>query len=207
MEKYISIEGSFIRRQYLPHLAMVSILCVVSGFFVSFRNLDSNQAAKVMEMYVVFAGIMLMTPLFMPEQNREIWLLEKSKAIQMWKLYLLRVLAAVVLIAVVVSVFEGVMYLGNSEFPVQKLWLGSFSQLLFVGSIGFFASGVTNQAVIGYMVSVLYYFISIGASKYLGKLALFQMTKGSYDFMAEMLLLSLVLVAGGMVIREKLNAV
>lgn len=58
MERYLSAGSSFIRRQYAPHLGITLLFCCMSGFFVSFRNLDAMQAAKVMEMYVAFNGIL-----------------------------------------------------------------------------------------------------------------------------------------------------
>jgi len=197
MERYLSAGSSFIRRQYAPHILLVLFFCGISGFFVSFRNLDALQAAKVMEMYAVFTGILLLTPLFMPEQNREIWLLKRSKSMPLWRLYLIRVLIAVLLLALVVTVFTQRMRGSGSVFPMGRLWLGSFTEILFLGSIGFFVSGITNQAVLGYMVSVLYFMGNIGASKYLGKLALFQMMKGEYDFIPVMLAAAFVLLAGG----------
>ena len=72
MEKYLSAGSSFVRRQYAPHLLLTLLFALMSGFFVSFRNLDGVQAAKVMELYASFGGILLLTPLFLPEQNREI---------------------------------------------------------------------------------------------------------------------------------------
>lgn len=205
MEKYLRAGSSFIRRQYAPHLLATLLFCCMSGFFVSFRNLDASQAAKVMEMYGAFTGILLLTPLFLPEQNREIWLLEKSKATPLWKLYLIRLLAAAVLLAVVVTVFLQMLKQGNSQFDGTKLWIGSFCELFFLGSIGFFVSGITNQVVLGYMVSVVYFFVNIGAAKYLGDLALFQMMKGEYDFAVPMTLAALLLVAGGILLREKME--
>ena len=64
-------------------------------------------------------------------------------------------------------------------------------------------SGITNQVILGYMVSVLYFMVNIGGSKYLGKFALFQMMKGSYDFAALMLPVAFLLLAGGIVLRER----
>lgn len=203
MERYLNAGGSFIRRQYAPHILLTVLFCVMSGFFVSFRNLDASQAAKVMEMYIAFTGILLLTPLFMPEQNREIWLLERSKATPLWQLYLIRVLEAVVLLMAIVTVFVFLMRQGGSVFSVSSLWLGSFAEIFFLGSIGFFVSGITNQVILGYMVSVLYFMVNIGGSKYLGKFALFQMMKGSYDFVALMLPAAFVLLAGGIILREK----
>lgn len=205
MERYLNAGSSFVRRQYAPHLALTLLFCCMSGFFVSFRNLGAEQAAKVMEMYVAFTGILLLTPLFMPEQNREIWLLEKSKAMPMWRLYLMRVVEAVVCLAFIVTVFIQVMKQGDSQFPVGDMWSGSFCEILFLGSIGFFVSGITNQVVLGYMVSIVYFLANIGAAKYLGKFALFQMMRGTYDFVWILLTAAIVLIVGGIVLREKLN--
>lgn len=205
MEKYLSVGNSFLRRQYLPHLLVTLLLCIMSGFFVSFQNLSPEQAAKVMEMFVIFTGILLFTPLFMPEQNREIWLLEKSKQTSLWQLYLVRILEALVLLAVIVTVFIGILSLGNSEFEVGKLWLGSFVEILYLGAVGFFVSGITNQVVLGYMVSILYFVGNIGGCKYFGKLALFQMMKGEYGFIPWMAEGTVILLVAGIAIREKIN--
>ena len=203
MERYLNVGSSFIRRQYAPHILLTVLFCVMSGFFVSFRNLDASQAAKVMEMYIAFTGILLLTPLFMPEQNREIWLLERSKATPLWQLYLIRILEAVVLLMMVVTVFVFLLKQGGSVFSVGSLWLGSFAEIFFLGSIGFFVSGITNQVILGYMVSVIYFMLNIGGSKCLGKFALFQMMKGSYDFTALMLPTAFLLLAGGIILRER----
>lgn len=205
MERYLNAGSSFVHRQYAPHLAVTLLFSCMSVFFVSFRNLGEAQAAKVMEMYVAFTGILLLTPLFMPEQDRELWLLEKSKAMPMWKLYLIRVTEAVICLAVIITVFIQVMEQGNSQFPLWKMWSGSFCEILFLGSIGFFVSGITNQVILGYMVSVIYFVVNIGAAKYLGKFALFQMMKGTYDFVWVMLAAAVALILSGILLREKMS--
>lgn len=204
MEKYLKTGSSFVRRQYAPHLMVTLLFCLMSGFFVSFRNLDPSQSAKVMEMYASFAGILLLTPLFLPEQNREIWLLKRSKAEPLWQLYLIRLMLAVLFLALIVTGFIQMMRQGGSQFDIKSLWIGSFCEMLFLGSIGFFVSGITNQMVLGYMVSVLYFVANIGAAKYLGKFALFQMTKGQYDFAIPMTAAALILIAGGILLRERM---
>ena len=205
MEKYLKLGSSFLRKQYLPHLLITALFCVMSGFFVSFRNLSPEQAAKVMEMFVIFTGILLLTPLFMPEQNTQIWLLEKSKKTSLWQLYLVRILEAVILLAVIVTVFISVLYMGDSEFTVGKLWMGSFCEIFFLGAVGFFVSAVTNQVILGYMAAVIYFITNIGGSRYFGKLALFQMMKGKFTFVPWMFAGAVVLLFAGIVIREKIN--
>ena len=169
---------------------------------MSFRNLTQAQAAQVMEMYVVLTGIVLFTPLFLPEQDKEIWRLEQSKVSPMWKLYLLRALSAFAVQAAVITVFVGILAFKNDGLAAGVLWRGSFCQALFLGSLGYFVSALTNQAVLGYMISILYYAANVGVSERLGCLGLFQMMRGKAGFELPMLGAALVLTAGGAALRE-----
>lgn len=203
MEKYAALTVSFWKRQYYPHLLLVLVFVVVSGGFVSFRNLDGTQAAKVMEMYVSFAGIFLFTPLFMPEQDKEIWSLERSKQMPMWAVYLPRLLSALAAFSVVLFVFFVLLVQGGGSFEAVPLFRGAFCEILFLGSVGFFASAVTNNAVIGYMLAFVYYALSIGGKKLLGRLALFQMMQGEYGSWGYWLACGLLLFTAGCFLRER----
>lgn len=203
MEKYLRIAGKFLTKQYFPHILIALLLCFISGGFMSFRNLDMSQAAKIMEMYVAFFGILFFTPLFIPEQDREIWALEKSKMLPMWKLYLVRMAEAVLLLVLFVTIFVLMVLNGSRGIDGWELWLNSFCEILFLGSIGFFVSAVTNQAVLGYMVSIIYFAANFGGRKYFYKFALFQMMEGKTDFWEYMLLGAVIFLGTGVLIREK----
>lgn len=203
MEKYLRVGGSYFRGQYLPHLLIACLYCGVSGCFMSFSNLNVVQSAKVLEMYVNFAGILLMTPLLMPEQNREIWQLEKSKVTPMWQIYLVRLLIALCFVILIFTAFPVILERNDSVFLWDKMWLGGISEMIFLGSIGFAAAAVTNQVVLGYMLAVIYFVANSGGRKYFGKLALFQMMAEKYDFAGWMLGASVVLIAGAIAIRER----
>ena len=205
MEKYEKLTVSFVKRQYYPHLLLALLFVAVSDGFVSFKGLESAQAAKVMEMYVAFVGILLFTPLFMPEQDKEIWDLERSKATDMWKVYLPRLILALIGCLFTVSLFVWRMKSGGGAFEADALFKGACCEILFLGSIGFFISAVTNQVMLGYMAAVVYFAMNIGGGKYLGKFALFQMMKGEYGTWMYWLAGAVVLLAAGIVIRE--NAV
>ena len=203
MERIVRAGVSFLKSSYIPHLLFTFLFCLASGGLMSFRNLDEGQAAQVMEMYVTFAGILLLTPLVLPEGNREIWQLEKSKEMPMWQLYLPRVLTALVVMAALVSIFPLIMKQGGGTFDYGRLWLGAFVEMLFLGSIGFAVSAITNQTVLGYMLAVIYYAVNMGGGKYLGKFALFQMMKGSYGFIVPMAVSACVLMVGSVLLRER----
>lgn len=203
MEKYAALTVSFWKRQYYPHLLLVLVFVLASGGFVSFRSLDGQQAAKVMEMYVSLTGILLFTPLFMPEQDKEIWSLERSRQMPMQAVYLLRLLSAFAVFTVVLFLFFVLLLQGGGSFePMPLLW-GAFCEILFLGSIGFFASAVTNNVIVGYMCAFIYYALSIGGKKLLGRIALFQMMQGEYGNWGYWLLCGLVLFTAGLLWRER----
>ncbi len=206
MEKYGKLTISFVKRQYYPHLLLTLLFVAVSGGFVSFKGLESVQAAKVMEMYVAFTGILLFTPLFMPEQDKEIWDLERSKKTSMWKVYLPRLLLALIVCIAVISLFLGLMVKGGGMFDAARLFRGACCEIFFLGSIGFFASAVTNQVVIGYMVAVIYFAVNIGGGKRMWNFALFKMMKGDYGTWIFWLLGAAALFVSGIVVREKVGS-
>ena len=204
MEKYGKLTVSFVKRQYYPHFLLILLFVAFSGGFVSFKGLGSMQAAEVMELYAAFSGILLFTPLFMPEQDKEIWDLERSKRTSMWKVYLSRILLALLICLLVISLFVGLMVRGGGDFEAGILFRGACCEILFLGSIGFFASAVTNQAVIGYMAAVVYFAMNIGGGKYWGKFALFKMMRGDYGTWMYWLLGAAALLVAGVLIRERM---
>ncbi|MGN0142023.1 MAG: hypothetical protein ACI4AD_07320 [Roseburia sp.] len=203
MERFSKTVLSFAKHQYLPHVAATAVFVLAAGVILSFRNLDAAGAAKVMEMYGILGGILLCTPIFSGESDAELWQLEQSKAMPMWQLYLGRILLAITLLAAVNSIFILRLSAGNSVFPAWELWRGAFCEALFLGSLGFFAAGITNQPVIGYMVPVLYFASNMGAAKYFGKLGLLSMVRGHYDTWGYFLGTAGVLFVLGIVLRER----
>lgn len=206
MERYVNVAGKFLFQQYLPHIVAAVGLCLLSGGFMSFHNLEEAQAAKIIEQYLILIGMLLFTPLFMAEQDIDIWQLERTKSMPMWKQYLIRLFWAVLSLGIIAGGFFLFLKSQNETLVMDKLFAGGFAELLFLGSVGYFASAVTNQVVIGYMMAVIYYVINVGGAKYLGKLALFQMTKGTYDFAGWMYLVAICLIAAGILIREIITA-
>lgn len=205
MEKYVNLAGKFLVKQYLPHIGVALVFCLLSGGVMSFRNLENVQAAKIIEQYLILVGMVLLTPLFMGEQDIDIWQLERTKTMAMWRQYLLRLFLAVLSLCIIAGGFLLFLKSQNEALAMEKLLLGGFAELLFLGSIGFFASAVTNQVVIGYMFAVMYYVVNIGGGKYLGKFALFQMLKENYDFAGWMYAGAFCLFTAGILIREKIT--
>lgn len=204
MEKYAKLMISFVRHHYLPHLGITALLIAVSGAIISFRNLDAEASAQVMEMYAALAGILLLTPLFAPETDQQIWELKRTKVTPMWRLYLGRLFLAVPVLAVTMGIFLLRLHCGGSEFDAGSLFSAAYSEALFLGATGFFAGAVTNQPVIGYMVSLLYYMGNIGIAGKLGWLGLFPLMRNQPAHRGCFLLTAIVLIALGILLRERI---
>ena len=202
MEKNIKLGTDFIRFQYFPHMLLTLAFCLASVCFVGFRNLDAQQSATIMERYVVFIGAMLLAPQFMPEQEKEIWQLEQTRKTSMWQLYLIRLVLGVACILMIVTTFLLILKNSNSEVYFGKMWYGAVCETLFLGAIGYFVSAVTNQVIMGYMASAVYYMVNIGKDIF-GKLALFQMARNKYGFAGYMFFVTVVLIVTGILIRER----
>ena len=79
IENLPAVERYFVRYHYTPHLAIALIFCLISPAVIGYSNLDTAQAARVMEMYFSITGMLLFAPLLIPEQDRSIRALIRSK--------------------------------------------------------------------------------------------------------------------------------
>lgn len=182
MEKYLQI-GKYNLKYNIPlHFLVCILLLLISPLLLGLHNLDKFQTAKVLEMYVAFAGIILLPPVFLPDQNKDIRELLGTRTLSQAVVYIVRVLQAVVLLMAMVLIFIGVLKMGNCEFPATLFFLGTMSEILALGGIGMLFYSLSDQVVAGYMIPLLYYLISYGSkNKYLGKFYLFSMSEGRYD--------------------------
>lgn len=179
------------------------MFALAAGAVLSFDNLNADGAAKVVEMYAVLNGTLLLTPLFTPEADREIWELEKSKAMSMWQLYAGRILVALLLLLIAVGTFVLRMHLGKSVFDAAELWCSGFAEAFFLGSIGYFTAAVTNQAVLGYMASLLYFIANIGAADKLGVFGLYPLLRGEKNTWPWLLASAVILTVSAVLLRER----
>ena len=65
-----------LRHNALLSIAVAVLLCLVTPFLIGTANLNRNSAAMPLEMFVSLIGIVLLTPVFQPEQNE---ILQHSK--------------------------------------------------------------------------------------------------------------------------------
>lgn len=182
MERYFQIGKVNLKISLLPHLVIAILFLCLSPTLMSLENLDAIQSAQVLEIYVALIGIILLTPIFLPEQNKDIRDLMESKYTSIISVYLLRIIEAMVAMLLLIAVFVAIMINNNCNFDAMKYFVGIFLEALFLGGFGMIAYSIFDNIAIGYMLPMCYYVASmVTGSKYLKKMYLFSMMKESFD--------------------------
>lgn len=202
MEKYMQIVKYNLKYNIPPHFIISVLLLLCSPLILGLGNLNRFETAKVLEMYVVLVGIIMITPIFLPEQNKDIRDLLSTKALNMAVVYGIRVLQAVVLVMIMVSIFVAVLKMGNCDFPTIPYFFGTMAGILAIGGTGMVFYALADQVVVGYMIPLLYYLISYGTKdKYLGKLYLFSMSDGRVSEKLYLAIVGILFIGLGIWIR------
>ena len=204
MERILSIEKEHFKNHYTGHLAAALLFCLFAPVIVGMEALNRYQAGQVLDMYFSLLGIVLLTPLFMPEQNKDIRDLLASREYPLRNIQLLRLLQAVVILAVLNLLVLFQMKLGECTFPFGTYFCCAMANCVFLGGLGIFAYGITDHLVIAYMIPVFYYICCYGAGqKYLGKFYLFSLMTGDLENKIWLGTAGILLTAAGVVIRNR----
>jgi hypothetical protein len=181
VEKYLQIGIVNFKHQLLPHLLLSFVVLLFSPFILGVENLDAVQTAQALEMYVAFLGIILLTPIYYPEQNQDLKDLVNSKYTSLTTVIFIRLLEAFLCLALFVGGF--IIFLKNNHctFPETYFYLGTLAEAVFLGGMGFLAYSIFDQIAIAYMLPMVYYVMAIGGgSKLLKVFYPFSMMYGSY---------------------------
>ena len=179
MVETIEIAKKNLRHNSLLSIAAALMLCLLTPLLIGTANLDLNSAAMPLEMFVSLIGIVLLTPVFQPEQNEEIHDLVCSKYCNIGKVYLIRTLYSVVVVILLICLFTVYMQTRGSDVTIILVF-GTVANATFLGSMGMLTSALTGNTVIGYMPPFLYYALNIGMGPKLGNFYLFSMTVGNF---------------------------
>lgn len=153
------------------------IFLAISPAILGLEYLDEFSSAMVLERYVALIGIILLTPLFMPEQNKDIAELVDSKSTSYLTIILMRLLISLIVLLVLVSIMVQIMIYNGCHFPAGKYISGAFITALLLGSLGFAGAGISGNVIAGYLLSVCYYILNTGVGKKLGNFYLFTMSR------------------------------
>ena len=178
--QYLKIMQAKMKHHFgLPVLTAVGVFFVTALMF-NLSALTAKEAARPIELFLSFTGVMLLTPVFYPEQNHDLRDVISAKKVSYLVVCALRLVYSVMVLAVLVFLF--VLLLKWNESAVTDAHLfGGIATAVFLGAVGCFAAGVTDNTTLGYMAAMLYYLLNYGAKQKLGKFYLFYMSSGEFE--------------------------
>lgn len=168
-----------LRHNSLPHFFIALVIVFLTQVLFGIASLDAREAAQPLERFLSLAGTVLLTPIFLPEQNENIRDLVRSKRTDYLAVCAFRLLYSILFLAIIIGAFVLVMQGSESEVTFRHFF-GGFSSALFLGSMGFFFAGISQNAIVGYMISMIYYIANFGLKDELKKFYLFSMSAGSF---------------------------
>ena len=190
-----------LRHNFMPHLIIALVIAFLTQVLFGIASLDVREAARPLEQMLSLTGTVLLTPIFLPEQNENIRDLVRSKRTDYLAVCFIRLLYSIFFLAVIIGAFTLVMQYSESAVTVCHFF-GGFSSALFLGSVGFFFAGISQNTIVGYMVSLIYYIANFGLKDELKGFYLFSMSAGSFTEKYWMFGGSVVLFAVGFVLLK-----
>lgn len=164
----------------MPLLLLSAVVMMLTPVLFGITNLDSKAVAVPLEMLISIIGIILLVPIFQPEQDVEIKDIVASKYIDCVYVYLIRVAYSVIGISLLVTVFSIFMFACGCEITIEIIG-GTIADAMFLGAIGLIISAITNNTPVSFMVSLLYYVLNLTLKSKLGNFNLFSMMNGNYQ--------------------------
>ncbi len=183
-------------------LAAVLFFCLMP-FLMGTRYLGPSDSAKTLEMYAALCGIIFLVPVFMPDMDRDIRDLLRSKQMSMTALHVIRLLEG--LAATALFAGAAVLYLlaGGCRFPWLPYFWGTFAEAVFLGGLGMCVFAVTDNPAVGYMIPLVYYMINFSGDRYVKDFYLFSMMGGDYGPKYVLAAAGALLLAAGILWRRK----
>lgn len=179
-----------LKHNFLIHFVIAIAIAILTPVVFSISSLDSRTSAQPLEMLLSFIGAVLLTPVFLPEQNKEIRDVIRSKKTDYLLICVVRVIYSIVAILLITAVFVAVMRYCECD-VTWKHFVGSCASSLFLGAVGFAVAGLSGSVSAGYMAAMVYYAANIGLKDKLGICYLFSMySNGSFSDKYLLILLS-----------------
>lgn len=183
-----------LRHNFLPHLLAALVITFLAPVVFETSVLDGKLAAQPLEMLLSLAGVLLLTPIFLPEQDENIRDLIRSKRTDYLAVCALRVAYSTVALALLIGGFT--LFMRSCESAVGwQHFFGAFVSAFFLGVLGFAGAGVAGNVTVGYMVAMIYYIANFTLKNKLGDFYLFSMSAGDGGGKEFLLAVSLLLVA------------
>ena len=190
-----------LRHNFIPLLLLSAVVMILTPVLFGTTNLDSLAAAIPLEMFISTMGIILLVPIFQPEQNSEIEDIVTSQYVDCIYVYMIRVAYSIIGLALLILLFSGYMLICGCDISVALIF-GTLTDAMFLGSIGLLVAAVTNNQPVSFMASSLYYGLNLFSRNKLGIFSLFSMMNGDYSPNIWLFTVSIVLMAAAVILKR-----
>lgn len=157
------------------HIMAMALLTALTPVVFGLSSLTREYAAQPLEMYLVLAGIILMTPVFMPEQDKNIRDTVRVRQMSYLGICIMRTVYLALLTVIPYVVITVIMHYNESAVTLNMM-LGGIATAWFLGSIGLAAAGISENVLAGYMTSLIYYVLNFFGKDKLGVFYMFSMS-------------------------------
>ena len=159
-ECFLSCLRINLKRNALPHICIALLLTALTPVIFSLSALNAQFSAQPLEMYLPLAGILLLTPVFLPEQDETVRDAVRVRRVSYLQICLMRLVSMLVILLFLYTAILLLMRHGGCEVGIRH-FTGGTASAFFLGSIGFCASAVSGNTVLGYMASMMYYLLNL----------------------------------------------
>lgn len=199
------IVGINLRHNFLVHFCIALTVAILTPLVFSISALDFTSSARPLEMLLCMTGTVLLTPVFLPEQNENIRDVIRSKRVDYLSVCIIRVIYSTVALAAIIGVFVFVMKLCECDVTLAHFGAG-FGSAYFLGAIGLAFAKFGGSPTVGYMASMIYYMLNFIGSK-LGSFWLFTMSNGMKSVNFSLMILGTVIIAGTFIVSKIIDKV
>ena len=181
VERFSQIAKANLKHNLFPHLLIAGAFLLIAPLLMGLEYLNARSTAQVLEQYVVLIGIILLTPIFLPEQDKDIRGLVRTKYTNTAIIAGIRILEAAACLVLLTGAFLLVMKHGQCIFPAGKFLWGTLAGAVFLGGMGLCAYAIFDQIAVAYMLPMVYFLINLSnGNRYVKDFFLFSMAQGSY---------------------------
>lgn len=199
------IVGINLRHNFLVHFCIALTVAILTPLVFSISALDFTSSARPLEMLLCMTGTVLLTPVFLPEQNENIRDVIRSKRVDYLSVCIIRVIYSTIALAAIIGVFVFVMKLCECDVTLAHFGAG-FGSAYFLGAIGLAFAKFGGSPTVGYMASMIYYMLNFIGSK-LGSFWLFTMSNGMKSVNFSLMIWGTVIIAGTFIVSKIIDKV
>lgn len=192
---------SDIKHNFLIHYLLALGFIVITPLIFGISELNERMSAQPLEMMSSAIGIITLTPIFLPEQNKSIRDLVRAKKTSHELICVLRTLCSIFVIIVLVGILAVYMKYNDSDVSL-KLFISAVSGAFALGGLGYFMSAAGDNVIIGYMVSATYFIMNLFLRSKLDIFDLFTFTDGNNQVNIWLFIFSLIMIISAILYRK-----